>query len=48
MYGGGIFMTLKEARDYSAWTKNIFEKGKKYFNKNQQELKLPPGSMPVL
>ncbi|MBI4812700.1 hypothetical protein HY798_04705 [Candidatus Falkowbacteria bacterium] len=40
MYGGGVIITLKEAKDYLEWLKGVFEKGKKYFGKSQQELNL--------
>ena len=32
LYGGGILISEKEAKDYLQWTENIFKEADKYFN----------------
>ena len=34
LYGGGIIISQKEAKEYLKWTENIFQKGEKYLNKH--------------
>jgi len=33
LYGGGILISAKEAKDYLKWTRAIFQKVENYFQK---------------
>jgi hypothetical protein len=40
LYGGGIIISSKEAKEYIKWTKNIFQEVDKFFHGKQSRLKL--------
>jgi len=40
LYGGGVFISKKEASEYLKWTKNIFQKADRIFKGNQRKLGL--------
>lgn len=36
LYGGGVIISKKEAREYLKWAENIFREGDEYLSKNQR------------
>ncbi len=40
LYGGGMLISMKEAKSYVQWARQIFRTAEKYFNYKQSKLKL--------